>query len=124
MQQSGTSEALRSSLPPPDALTNFAGFLVLNQLDLYRRFDAEIAVPNINTQAELAHLLQYSGVFSESNQQRTIADIQEITGSKDVGVGIKKVLTAIKTAEEDQDVPGRFARIMSQAIAAKRNLDP
>lgn len=95
---------------------------VLNQLDLFSRFDAEIAVPNVNTQAELAHILQDSGVFSELDQQRAIGEIQNITDSAEVGVGIKKILTAIKTATEDKDVPGRFAKVMSQAIAANRKI--
>jgi vesicle-fusing ATPase len=77
-------------------------------------------VPNVNTQAELAHVLQNSGAFSDGDQQRAISEIQEITGSAEVGVGIKKLLTAIQTAKEDRDVPGRFARIMSQAIATNR----
>ncbi|KAF2254415.1 AAA-domain-containing protein [Trematosphaeria pertusa] len=93
--------------------------LLLDQLDLFHRFDTDIAVPNVNTQAELAHILQCSGM-SDSDQQRAIRKIQEATGSAEVGVGIKKILTAIRTAKEDQDVPGRFARVMSQAIAANR----
>jgi vesicle-fusing ATPase len=93
---------------------------VLQQLDLFSRFDADIAVPNVNTQAELAHVLQHSGAFSDQDQQRAIGEIQEITGGVEVGVGIKKILTAIQTAKEDQDVPGRFARVMSQSIATNR----
>lgn len=91
---------------------------MLTQLDLFSRFDAEIAVPNVNTQAELAHVLQESGAFSERDQQRAITEIHEITGSTNVGVGIKKLLTGIETAKQDQDVPGRFARVISRAIAA------
>ena len=94
---------------------------MLTQLDLFSRFDADIAVPNVNTQSELAQVLQQSGAFSEQDQRRAIGEIQEITGSTDVGVGIKKILTAIETAKEDQDVPGRFARVMSSAISANRS---
>jgi vesicle-fusing ATPase len=79
-------------------------------------------VPNVNTQAELAHILQHSGAFSDRDQQRAIAEIQEITGSAEIGVGIKKILTGIETAKQDQDMPGRFARVMSRAIAANRSL--
>ena len=93
---------------------------VLTQLDLFSRFDAEIAVPNINTQAELAHILQHSQAFSDRELQQAIGEIQEITGSAEVGVGIKKILTGIETAKQDQDMPGRFARVMSRAIAANR----
>ena len=93
---------------------------VLTQLDLFARFDAEIAVPNVNTQGELANVLRESGAFSDSDQQRAITEIEEITGSTEVGVGIKKILTGIETAKQDQDVPGRFARVMSRAIATNK----
>ena len=95
---------------------------VLNQLDLFSRFDAEIAIPNVNTQSELAHILENSAGFSDRDARRAIGEIQEITDSTEIGVGIKKILTAIKTAQEDQDVPGRFARVMSQAIASNKSL--
>lgn len=95
---------------------------VLTQLDLFSRFDAEIAVPNVNSQSELANVLRESGAFSDNDQRRAIGEIQEITGSTDIGVGIKKILTGIETAKQDQDVPGRFARVMSRAIAANRGL--
>lgn len=78
-------------------------------------------MPNVNTQAELAQVLQQSGAFSDRDQQRAIGEIQEITGGAEVGVGIKKILTAIETAKQDQDVPGRFARVMSRHIAANRS---
>jgi vesicle-fusing ATPase len=91
---------------------------VLTQLDLFSRFDAEIAVPNVNSQQELGHILQESGAFD--NIDRAIREIQESTGSQEIGVGIKKILTGIETAKQDQDVPGRFARVMSRAIAANR----
>lgn len=93
---------------------------VLTQLDLFSRFDAEIAVPNVNSPQELAHILQASGAFEDRDQQRAIREIQEVTGSQEIGVGIKKILTGIETAKQDQDVPGRFARVMSRAIAANK----
>jgi vesicle-fusing ATPase len=92
---------------------------VLTQLDLFSRFDAEIAVPNVNSQRELAHILHESGAFDDID--RAIREIQDTTGSQDIGVvGIKKILTGIETAKQDQDVPGRFARVISRAIAANR----
>lgn len=94
---------------------------MLTQLDLFKRFDADIAVPNVNTQAELAHVLAHSGAFSERDQHRAIGEIQEITGSTEVGVGIRTILTGIETAKEDSDVPGRFARVMSSAISANKS---
>ena len=95
---------------------------VLQQLDIFSRFDAEIAVPNVNTQGELAHVLQQSGAFADRDLQRAIGEIQDITGNAEIGVGIKKILTAIETAKQDQDLPGRFARVMSRQISANRSL--
>lgn len=93
---------------------------MLTQLDLFSRFDAEIAVPNVNTQSELAHVLQQSGAFTDRDMQRAIGETQEITGSAEIGVGIKQILTGINTAKQDQDLPGRFARVMSRQISANR----
>ncbi|KAF2808032.1 AAA-domain-containing protein [Mytilinidion resinicola] len=88
---------------------------VLHQLQLV--FNAQIVVPNVNTQEELAHVLRHSGVFSDRDQQQAVTEIQEMTGSTEIGVGIKQILEGIRTAKQDKDVAGRFARIMSQAIA-------
>ncbi|RMZ73630.1 vesicle-fusing ATPase [Pyrenophora seminiperda CCB06] len=95
---------------------------VLRELGLFARFDDEIAVPNVNTQAELANVLRESGVFSDHDQQRAISEIADVTGSTEVGVGIKRILTIIETAKQDQDVPGRFASLMSGAIAVNRGM--
>ncbi|KAF1984364.1 vesicle-fusing ATPase [Aulographum hederae CBS 113979] len=93
---------------------------VLQQLELYSRFNADIPVLNVNTQNELAQVLRKTGTFSDDDMQRAIGEIQQITGSTDVGVGIKKILTAIETAKQDEnDMPGRFARVMSQAIESR-----
>ncbi|KAB2568908.1 ATPase AAA-type VAT [Lasiodiplodia theobromae] len=94
---------------------------VLQQLDLFSRFDAEIPVPNVNSQRELGFILEESRAFPSSDQVASaISEIQSTTGSSEVGVGIKKILTGIETAKQDpQDMAGRFAAVMSQAIAAR-----
>lgn len=94
---------------------------MLQQLDLFSRFDADIAVPNVNTHKELMHILEDSGAFTDRDRQRVMSEIQQNTGRAEVGVGIKKILTAIQTAKEDEDVPHRFATVISQAIAANRS---
>jgi len=92
---------------------------VLTQLDLFSRFDAEIAVPNVNTKDELNNILEHSKAFSDKGRADTIKEIEQITGNEEIGVGIKKILTGIETALQDQDMPGRFARVIAQAIAAR-----
>ena len=62
-------------------------------------------------------MLHESGVFSEADQQRAIRELREITKRERVGVGIKKILLAIETARQDEDMPGRFASVMARAVA-------
>ncbi|KAH0559288.1 transport between ER and Golgi ATPase protein [Trichoglossum hirsutum] len=92
---------------------------VLSQLDLFNSFDADIAVPNVNTYDELSHILRKSGAFSGADQQGALSEMQERTQSTSVGVGIKKILLGIETARQDEDMPGRFAGVMARAIAER-----
>lgn len=89
---------------------------VLQQLDLFTAFDSDIAVPNVSGPNELSHILHQSGVFQEPN--RAIRELREITGSENVGVGIKKVLLGIETAKQDSDREGRFANVIARAMAS------
>ncbi len=76
-------------------------------------------MPNVNTHEELAYVLRESGVFSEADQRRAIEGLGEITRSDQVGVGIKKILLAIETARQDEDMPGRFASVIARAVAER-----
>jgi vesicle-fusing ATPase len=88
---------------------------VLQQLQL--DFQAQIAVPNVNTQDQLAKIMQHSGIFSDSEIRGAIGHIEETTGSKEIGVGVQRVLLGIQTAMQDQDRASRFAEVMADAIA-------
>lgn len=88
---------------------------VLQQLQL--NFKAQIAVPNVQTHQELAHIMQESGIFSSPDIQRAIGEIEQTTGSREVGVGVERVLLGIQTAMQDEDRTGRFAEVLSEAIA-------
>ena len=88
---------------------------VLQQLDLFTAFDSDIAVPNVGTQEELAHVLRQSGAFQDP--QRVISELEELTRSQSVGVGIKKILLGIETAKQDRDMAGRLANVLARAIA-------
>ncbi|KAI9800633.1 MAG: hypothetical protein M1825_003955 [Sarcosagium campestre] len=92
---------------------------VLTQLDIYRSFDADIPVPNVNSQQELAHILKDSGAFSDQDVRRTISEITEMTRSDEVGVGVKKILLGIETARQDEDMCGRFASVIARAVAER-----
>ena len=88
---------------------------VLQQLDLFTAFDSDIAVPNVSTHTELSHIMKQSGVFQEP--ERAIRELQELTRSESVGVGIKKILLGIETAKQDRDREGRFANVIARAVA-------
>jgi len=88
---------------------------VLQQLDLFTVFDADIAVPNVSGYGELKHIVEQSGVFREP--ERAIAELREMTGSESVGVGVKKILLGIETAKQDPDREGRFASVIGRAVA-------
>ncbi|KAK5124403.1 hypothetical protein LTR85_001620 [Meristemomyces frigidus] len=88
---------------------------VLQQLQL--NFKAQIAVPNVQTQQELAHIMQESGAFSSTDVQRAIGEIEQTTGSRNINVGVEGVLLGIQTAMQDEDRTGRFAEVISEAIA-------
>lgn len=88
---------------------------VLQQLQL--RFDYQIPVPNVQSQQELAQVMQGSGVFSSDDVQRAISEIEQTVQKSEIGVGILHVLQAIETAKQDPDLAGRFAELMADAVA-------
>ncbi|QIW99767.1 hypothetical protein AMS68_005285 [Peltaster fructicola] len=91
---------------------------VMSQLQL--TFDAQIAVPNLNRQQELANVMQESGIFSQEDIRRSIGEIESTLESKDIGVGIQQVLLAVQTAMQSDDIPSRFAERMIDAINEAR----
>ena len=88
---------------------------VLQQLKL--NFNAEIAVPNVQSQQELAHIMQESGAFDQNEIQRVISEVEETVQKRDIGVGVQQILLGIQTAMEEQDRAGRFVEVMCENIA-------
>ncbi|TVY71216.1 Vesicular-fusion protein sec18 [Lachnellula suecica] len=93
---------------------------IMRQLDFQPLFDRELAIPYIQTHKELATVLKEINAFeSDSDVAESLNELAAITGSDRIGVGIKKVLTAVGQAKRDPDnVPSKFAEMMSQLIAA------
>jgi vesicle-fusing ATPase len=94
----------------------------MQQLDLYASFDRELAVPNVNTHAELASVLREVRAFrSEGDMAESLNVLRETTGTNDVGVGIKRVLLGIETARQTpDDMVERFADVMAKTMASSR----
>ena len=88
---------------------------VLQQLDLFSSFDADIAVPNVRGYDELAYILQQAGGLQDA--ERAVDELRRTTGRDEVGVGIKKILLGMETARQDRDVAGRFASVIARAVA-------
>jgi vesicle-fusing ATPase len=86
---------------------------VLHQLGLFTSFNADIAVPNVNTHQELLYIVEQSGEFQ--NPGHVIDQLQQQMGNDDVGVGIKNILLGIETAKQDRDREGEFANVIAAA---------
>ncbi|KAK8154747.1 vesicle-fusing ATPase [Phyllosticta citrichinensis] len=91
---------------------------VLQQLDLFDRFDFDIPVPNVQSREELQLVLNKSASFGREQVHDIISDVPD-----QIGVGIKKILTGIETARQDpRDVTGRYKRFLETSIAANKFL--
>ncbi|KIX03460.1 uncharacterized protein Z518_07012 [Rhinocladiella mackenziei CBS 650.93] len=109
------------STPPPVGhslliLVTAASRTVLQELDFWGYFSADIPIPNLRTYQELEHVMRESNVFDQGDISMAVAEIKDATSSETVGVGIKHVQQAIRTAEIDINRADRFAKIMSRAI--------
>ncbi|KAK6342529.1 transport between ER and Golgi ATPase protein [Orbilia javanica] len=97
---------------------------VLSQLDVLNTFDGELGIPNVGTHDELAHILQELKAFDQREVQSAIREIADVTQSRKLGVGIKKIILAVETALQDEDRAGRFASVLSRAVGEARALEP
>lgn len=95
---------------------------VMRQLDLQQIFNRELAVPNINSHKELASVLREVQAFdNESDLAESLNELRSITGTDQVGVGIKRVLLAVGEAKQEEgNVVNRFAEVVAQQMAANQ----
>ena len=91
---------------------------VMQQLDLFAYFDADIAVPTVGAYDELAFIMQQSGAFAEEEIRASVQEMQSLSGREDrVHVGVKRILKGIETARQDpEDMGARFASVMAKAM--------
>lgn len=92
---------------------------VLQQLDMFGHFNSDVSVPTLKSYDELALVMHESKAFSGQDVKSAIEEIQQITGSQDVRVGIKRVLLGIETAKQDVNMASRFASVVARAIAER-----
>lgn len=96
-------------------LATTSSLSVLQQLEF--DFKAHIAVPNITKQKELGYVMHESKLFSQTEIEQCLQEIQATTGRSDLSIGIDTALTAITTAQHSQNKLERFAEIVSEAVA-------
>lgn len=91
---------------------------VMEQLDLTSAFDREIPVPAVRDLGELAQVLREANPFdSPADANEALNAIQEYSGSQQVGVGIKTVLTIAESARLAGAEPGQwFAEQLGEQI--------
>jgi len=90
---------------------------VLRQMDVINAFDAEIPVPTVASLKELNEILKSVQIFEDETRRGVLDELETITRSRDVKVGIKKILTILETSRQDEDVARRFVDLMSNSIA-------
>jgi vesicle-fusing ATPase len=67
-------------------------------------------------------LREVRALDSEQDLTAALTELREITGTDNVGVGIKNVLLGAEKAREDAiDVPSKLAEIIAQQMAANRD---
>ncbi|TLS25036.1 hypothetical protein PpBr36_06997 [Pyricularia pennisetigena] len=89
---------------------------VLQQLDMMKAFNAEIAIPAIKNLQELSRVLGESGMFESQDLNVIVNTIGNITGTDKVNVGVKTVLTLASTARKAPDPVDWFSEEVAKAI--------
>lgn len=85
-------------------------------------FDREIAVPAIKDLRELHALLSATGKFSNpADINAVVEELRSITGSENIGIGVKAIFSAIETAlvRKDQPLASTLAAEISEIIASR-----
>jgi vesicle-fusing ATPase len=86
-------------------------------MDVLNSFDAEIPVPTVSNLKDLDAILKSVQAFDDNDRTGVLREIESITASKDVKVGIKKILSILETSRQDEGVASRFVDLLSNSIA-------
>lgn len=88
-------------------------------LEIDMDFAKKVAVPAVSTLRDLATVLQESRVFNSADINATLNEIQRLTGSDRVGVGIKTVLDCIfeaKAGGPESNMVETFTELLVEKI--------
>jgi len=90
---------------------------VLQQMDVINVFDAEIPVPTVTNLRDLNEILKSVKAFDDKARQGILEELESITNSKEVKVGIKKILSILETSRQDENSARRFVDLLADSIA-------
>jgi vesicle-fusing ATPase len=90
---------------------------VLRQMDVINSFDAEIPVPTVPHLRDLGEILRSVNAFDDQTRHSVLQELESITNSMEVKVGIKKILSILETSRQDEDVARRFVDLMANSVA-------
>jgi vesicle-fusing ATPase len=86
-------------------------------MDVINAFDAEIPVPTVPDLTDLSEILKSVNAFDDQTRNDVINELETMTQSQAVKVGIKKILSILETSRQDEDVGRRFVDLMANSIA-------
>jgi vesicle-fusing ATPase len=86
-------------------------------MDVINSFDAEIPVPTVPHLRDLGEILRSVNAFDDQTRHSVLQELESITNSMEVKVGIKKILSILETSRQDEDVARRFVDLMANSVA-------
>ena len=89
---------------------------VLQQMDVINSFDAEIPVPTVPHLRDLGEILKSVNAFDDQTRHSVLQELESMTNSMEVKVGIKKILSILETSRQDEDVARRFVDLMTNSV--------
>ncbi|KAF5024674.1 hypothetical protein F66182_3244 [Fusarium sp. NRRL 66182] len=118
---------LIAAQPPKDhrllVIVTTSNSSVLSALEIEDDFESKVAVPGVSNLRELATVLHESPAFNSNDVDATIDGIRRLTGSENVGVGIKTVLNCIFQANNggpESNVGETFTELLVKRIPMMR----
>jgi vesicle-fusing ATPase len=90
---------------------------ILRQMDVMDVFDAQIPVSTVSKLKELDEILKATKTFDDSLRTNVLQQIESITGTQEMNIGIKQILSFLETSRQEEDTPGTFVDLLSYAIA-------